>query len=52
MKTNKIGTSIELTTRDIKLYQYQIKDRLSLKPFSFKVMTIFVNHDFQKMSGI
>ena len=35
MKTNHIGTSIELPTTDIKLYKDQIKKTGFLTPFSF-----------------
>ena len=40
--TNNIGTSIELPT-GLKLYK--IKGRLFLKPFSYKVITIFTTHN-------
>ena len=37
-ETNNTGTLIELLIK--------IKDKLSLKPFSYKVMTIFITHNY------
>ena len=49
--TNNIGTSIKLPT-DVKLYKDQ---KLFLKPFGYKVMTIYNSqlpfHHFQKTSS-